>query len=137
MKLVFNTCKALDLHACTILLAFLQRISMKTYQEYESCIELCLKCASICDYCASACTKEKDVNMMVECIRLDMECAALCYATAQVMSMNGQTVKDMCRLCAEICEGCGAECAKHHHGHCRQCADICRQCAEECRKMAV
>jgi hypothetical protein len=29
-----------------------------------------------------------------------------------------------CRVCADICEACAAECAQHaHHEHCRICAD--------------
>lgn len=110
---------------------------MENYQDYKNCIDICLQCASICNYCASACTQEKDVSMMAECIRLDMECAALCYTTVQVMSIDGKTVKDICRLSGDICERCSVECAKHQNEHCRQCAAICQRCAEECRKMAA
>lgn len=62
-------------------------------QQYQSCIDACLRCASECNHCASACLQEEDVKMMARCIQLDMECAAICYAAAQVMSMNGQYAK--------------------------------------------
>jgi hypothetical protein len=42
----------------------------------------------------------------------------------------------LCRLCAEICDACGLECAKHHQDHCQDCAKECQKCAEECRNMA-
>ncbi|RYZ61372.1 MAG: four-helix bundle copper-binding protein, partial [Chitinophagaceae bacterium] len=51
-----------------------------TYQQFQSCIDACLRCASACQHCASSCTQEEDVKMMARCIQLDMECAAICYA---------------------------------------------------------
>jgi len=81
---------------------------------------------------------EEDVQMMAKCIQLDMECAAICYASAQLMSLGSSKAKEICALCADICDACGAECGKHPHSeHCKECAEACRQCAEECRKMAA
>jgi hypothetical protein len=112
--------------------------TMTGYHTYKSCIEACLKCAAICNHCASSCTQEEDVKMMSKCIQLDMECAAICYASAQLMSLGSDKAKEICRLCADICEACGNECAKHSHSkHCQECADACKACAEECRKMAA
>jgi hypothetical protein len=110
---------------------------MKGYHEYKTCIDACLKCAAICNHCASSCTQEEDIKMMANCIQLDMECAAICYAAVQVMSAGGQKAKELCRICADICDACGNECGKHKTEHCRECADACKQCAEECRKMAA
>ncbi len=77
--------------------------------------------------------------MMAECIRLDMECAAICYAAAQLMSLGSSKAMDICRICADMCEQCGAECAKHagHSKHCAECAAACQECAEECMNMAA
>ena len=111
---------------------------MANYQTYKSCIEACLRCAAICNHCASSCTQENDVKMMAKCIQLDMECAALCYAAAQLMSLGSDKTKEICKLCAAMCEECGNECSQHHHMlHCLECADACLKCAEECRKMAA
>ena len=115
----------------------LQIYFMKGYHEYKTCIEACLKCASICNHCASSCTEEDDVKMMAGCIRMDMECAAICYAAAQLMSLGSERAKEICRICADICEACGAECSQHHTEHCQECAAACKACAEECRKMAA
>ncbi|PSK94217.1 four-helix bundle copper-binding protein [Taibaiella chishuiensis] len=108
---------------------------MNGYNQYKDCIEACLKCAAICNQCATACTYEDDVAMMAACIRLDMECAVLCYAAAQLMSMGSSQATRMCLICGDICEACGAECAKHNHEHCQLCARACKACADECRKM--
>jgi hypothetical protein len=110
---------------------------MEGYHEYQSCIEACLKCAAVCNHCASSCAKEEDVKMMARCIQLDMECAAICYAAAQLMSLGSERAKDICAICAKLCEACGQECGKHQNEHCLECATICKQCVEECRKMSM
>src|SRR5215218_2294782 len=97
---------------------------MKGYHQYQSCIEACLRCAAICNHCASSCTQEKEVQMMARCIQMDMECAAICYAAAQLMSLGSSQAREVCMICAQLCENCGAECAKHKHmEHCQECAD--------------
>lgn len=75
--------------------------------------------------------------MMARCIQLDMECAALCYAAAQLMSFGSSKAKELCGLCADLCEACGNECARHEVTHCQECAEKCKQCAEACRRMAA
>lgn len=112
-------------------------IIMNGYHDYKACIDACLKCAAVCNHCAASCTQEKDVNKMARCIQLDMECAAICYASAQLMSLGSERAKDVCAICAEICDACAKECAKHKNmEHCGECAEACRTCAEECRNMA-
>ncbi len=32
-------------------------------QQYQACIDACLRCASICNQCASACLQEQDVKI--------------------------------------------------------------------------
>ena len=110
---------------------------MTGYYAYKSCIDACLSCAAICNHCASSCTQEDDVKMMARCIQLDMECAVNCYAAAQLMSLGSEKAKDICRMCADICEKCGNECARHKTGHCQECAQACKQCLNECRRMAA
>lgn len=107
------------------------------YHEWKTCIDACLACAAVCNHCASSCTQEEDVKMMAGCIALDMQCATMCYASAQLMSMGSSHAKELCAICAKICEACGNECAKHNTEHCQECARICKSCARECQKMAA
>ena len=110
---------------------------MNDYHTYKECITACLECAAVCNHCASSCLKEEDVNMMAKCIQLDMECAALCYATAQLMSLGSDKAKEVCLICAEMCDDCGTECGQHDMVHCQECSKICLRCAEICREMAA
>lgn len=105
--------------------------------EYQSCIAACNTCADTCDHCATACLEEADVKKMARCISLDIDCAAICRLAAGAMSRGSEMAKQICRLCAEICEACGKECRKHDNPHCKECAEACLRCAEECRKMAA
>jgi hypothetical protein len=105
------------------------------YQEWTNCIEACLKCASICNHCAASCIKEDDVKMMSNCILQTMQCSTICYATAQLMSLENKQAKQLCSLCAEICDACYDECSKHEQRHCQECAEICKYCADQCLSM--
>ncbi|EKS72715.1 hypothetical protein BURK_004662 [Burkholderia sp. SJ98] len=107
-----------------------------TDHQYQLCIDACYACATACDNCATACLSEGNASEMANCIRQDMDCADVCRLAAAVIARGSQHVKDICSVCASICEACSAECDKHQHDHCKQCAEACRACAEECRAMA-
>jgi hypothetical protein len=106
------------------------------HSQYATCIEACNSCADACDHCATACLAEKDPKPMARCIALDIDCAAICRLAAGFMARDSENAPAMCGICAEICEVCGAECAKHDMRHCQDCAEACRRCAAECRRMA-
>ncbi|WP_443098614.1 four-helix bundle copper-binding protein [Variovorax sp. CCNWLW225] len=74
--------------------------------------------------------------MMAKCIALDIDCAAACQFAAAAMARGSEHAKSICALCADICQACGEECAKHKAGHCQACAKACRECAAACRSMA-
>ena len=109
---------------------------MITSKHFETCIDACNKCVTACEHCAASCLREPDINMMVRCIELDRECADMCTLAIQLMSRGSDYAAKFCALCAEICQTCGDECAKHKAEHCQQCAKVCHACAQECRKMA-
>lgn len=106
------------------------------HKKFQSCIDACYACASECDHCAVSCLDEQDASSMARCVKLDMDCAAMCRLAASYMARGSEFAQSICRLCAEICEACGEECAKHEMEHCQRCAEVCRTCAEECRRMA-
>ena len=105
---------------------------MTGYHQYKLCIEACLRCAAVCNHCAASCAKDEKANMMGRCIQLNMECAAICYAAAELMSVGSDKIKEICSLCAIMCDACAEECNKHENAHCRECAEICTKCADEC-----
>lgn len=105
-------------------------------QQFQSCIDACNSCADACDFCAASCLQEPDVKAMARCIALDMDCAEICRLAAGSMARNSEFAGLVCQLCAQICDACGEECAKHQMGHCQECAQACNRCADECRRMS-
>ncbi|MBN9373611.1 four-helix bundle copper-binding protein [Hydrogenophaga sp.] len=106
------------------------------HEIHQACVDACNTCADACDHCAAACLQEPDIKMMARCIALDMDCAAICRMAAGYMARGSEFAKCLCQLCAEVCQACGDECAKHQQEHCQACAKACQQCADECRRMA-
>lgn len=104
--------------------------------QYASCIEACNACADACDMCAAACLREPDPKKMARCIALDIDCAQICRVAAGFMARGSEAAGVLCQTCADICDMCGDECAKHQEQHCQDCAAACRRCADECRRMA-
>lgn len=103
--------------------------------QYQSVIEALNACAAACDHCFDACLQEEDIKMMVRCIRLDRDCAEICKLTASALARNAEAARILLQACADICQECGAECAKHgdHMEHCRECAEACKACEAACR----
>ena len=78
-----------------------------SHNKFTSCIEACYKCATACDHCSTACLQEPDPAKMADCIRADLDCADICRLAAAAMARGSEHTKQICRLCADICEDCG------------------------------
>lgn len=102
--------------------------------KYKACIDACNACVASCKNCESMCTKGKDAKM-TRCIQLCKECVVACTASSQLMSMNSESAKEMCAICANICDKCATECEKMTSDHCKTCATDCRKAAKMCREM--
>lgn len=108
------------------------------YQENEDCIAVCLGTASFCNHTALWCADVDSHRMeMKKCIELTLECAALCAATAQLISMGSERAKELCRLCADVCEHCASQCNKFNNETLMACAELCRKCSCACRTVSA
>lgn len=103
--------------------------------KYQKCIDACKRCAQACDECFTLCLNEPDVQARKNCIGILIECVAVCNQAGCSMSRDSQFAKDICRLCATVCEKCAAECAMFKDDHCVKCAEECRACAVACNTM--
>lgn len=104
--------------------------------KYQKCIDACNRCAQACDECTKLCLNEPDVQARKACIGTLIECAAICKQSACFMSFDSQYAKDLCKLCATICENCATECGMFKDDHCVKCTNECNACAAECKAMA-
>jgi hypothetical protein len=104
--------------------------------QYQACIDQCNHCMQICEECFQSCLKEPDLNARAKCISLLKECSDICSMASRFMAANSQHSKDICGVCAMICDSCANECAMFQDSHCQQCAAECRKCASMCREMS-
>ena len=107
------------------------------FDQQQTAMSALLACMAACEHCASACLREDDVAMMAECIRLDRDCADVCALTARLLARGSRFGSELLPVCAQICQACAAECARHQHAHCQECAQACTRCAEECLRLAA
>jgi len=105
------------------------------HDKYKACVDLCYEAAMMSDKCAFDSLQEKDVSKLVKCIELNIYCSEMCRLAARFMALGDLYVSEILKLCADICEACGNECAKHPHDHCQRSAAVCKICADECRSM--
>jgi hypothetical protein len=116
------------------------RVRGNTNAALIRCIEACYDCAQACTACADACLGEEMVKELTQCIRLNLDCADVCTASGRLASRRTGSdeiiLKSMLDACAQACQLCGQECARHasQHQHCRICAEACQQCEQSCRE---
>lgn len=91
------------------------------------CHDVCLGTAM--NYCL-----EGGEHAEGEHIRLMLDCAEICRTASTFMLVDSLYHRDVCAVCAEICEDCAAEC--EHMDGMHACVRTCRDCAETCRQMA-
>jgi hypothetical protein len=106
-------------------------------KQWQTCIDACMKCMQACEECLTSCLKEPDVQARITCIGMLRDCVDICTMASQWMSRGSMYAKQICQLCATICDACAAECAKFQDQHCKACAEVCKQCANECRNMSA
>lgn len=104
-------------------------------------IDALVACSQACTACADACLSEEMVAELRTCIRTNLDCADICDATARMLSRqtghDANLIRAQLQACAQACQSCGDECARHAqaHDHCRICAEACRACEEACNEL--
>lgn len=107
-----------------------------SYQKFQNCIASCSECAVACTHCANEDLNEENIKMLAHCIRLDYDCASACILAMKAMAGNSEFVRQICKICAEVCDACATECEKYPRmEHCRLCAEACRRCAAQCKRV--
>ena len=93
----------------------------------EECQAHCLQSFAAGDTSLAAC--EKSVSVMLQM------CRALVTAAAQ----SSPRLKEIARVCGQVCRDCEAACKPHsgHHEVCRRCMEACRSCAAACEKASA
>lgn len=99
----------------------------------KDCLEACNQCAIECGECFAHMVGKESPNACPACC---IDCAAICRLAADAMARNSPFAKEICALCAKVCDWCAEQCAAHDMDHCQRCAEACRRCAAACRAFA-
>jgi Cys-rich four helix bundle protein (predicted Tat secretion target) len=93
----------------------------------EECLAHCLQQFSAGDTSLAGCAKSVSVMLQM--------CRALVTAAAQ----SSPRLKDISRVCGQVCRDCEASCKPHagHHDVCRRCMEACGSCAAACEKASA
>jgi hypothetical protein len=104
-------------------------------RQKQACIEACLACHKTClGMAMTHCLDEGGEHIRPQHFRLMIDCAAICATAADLIMHKSQFHRQMCALCAEICETCAADCERLDGME--ECVTACRSCAAQCRAMA-
>lgn len=105
------------------------------HKSFQRTIAALSACAIECNYSASASLdlNKVETKMLSHSIRLQRDCAAVCDLAMQTLAGGTEFVRQITKLCHEICQVCAEECEKYSYmEHCKRCAEACRACAVEC-----
>lgn len=113
-----------------------RRLNMSEHfdQAAKDCIAACNNCATECGHCFAHMSGMASTNACPSCC---VECAAICRLCCDAIARHSPFARQLCKLCADICDWCAKECGAHEMAHCKSCAEACRRCAEACRRMSA
>lgn len=64
-----------------------------------------------------------------------IDCAAICATAADFMLHKSQFHRELCGVCATVCEACAEDCERL--GGMEECVKACWDCAKQCQTMAA
>ena len=105
-------------------------------RKFDETIPTVLLCLQHCEQCAAHCTDQESKSLS-RCIKLCHACAESCVFCMRVLSGWLPEARLACKVCAEFCDACEAECREGDDDIMRSCADVCRECAQVCREVAA
>jgi Cys-rich four helix bundle protein (predicted Tat secretion target) len=100
-----------------------------------------LHCVKMGEACFNHCvqTLSRGDTSMKECIRTTSSMLPMCTVLARFGAMDAKRLKELAKLCIDVCGDCRAECEKHkdHHATCKACMESCAACIDECKKLVA
>jgi Cys-rich four helix bundle protein (predicted Tat secretion target) len=97
----------------------------------------CVRLGEIClDHCLR--TIAGGDTSLARCAESVTEMLAMCRALVTMAAQGSARLKDVARVCGQVCRDCEAACKVHaaHHEVCRRCMESCQACATACEKFS-
>lgn len=103
-------------------------------QEMSECIELCQRCHSVCLNMATGhCLEKGGRHVEPEHLKTMLVCAEVCRTAAYVMITGSGLHRQVCAVCADICDACMSSCRDLDDMD--ECLEICERCKNSCESM--
>lgn len=96
----------------------------------------CLVKGSLClDHCLEL-FKAKDTSV-AECASQVTMMLPICNTLAKYAMADAVYLKQVARICIDVCSECEKECRKHENTHpqCKACAESCAACIKACKEL--
>jgi len=104
-------------------------------------VELASACIQVGEECQAHCLQQFAAGdtSLAGCARSVTLMLQMCRALVTAAAQNASRLKEIARVCGQVCRDCEAACKPHagHHDVCRRCMESCRSCAAACEKTAA
>ncbi|WP_332675124.1 four-helix bundle copper-binding protein [Aromatoleum sp.] len=105
-------------------------------QEMLGCIELCRRCHLVCLNMATGhCLEKGGRHVEPEHLKTMVVCAEICQTAANVMITGSGPHRQMCAVCADVCDACIASC--RDLDEMEECVFACERCKNSCEAMTA
>jgi hypothetical protein len=119
------------------------RVSTKTPNPADDCIEACTWAELACLASAEMCLNDLANEDLSLCVQLSLDCAEICWTTRKFVTdalvVAPQLVREQLDQCALACAACAAECRRHaaNISELASCEQSCARCERLCRSMQL
>lgn len=111
----------------------------KADSQHQALIEAAQHCMASAEACVPHCISllGKGDTSLAECLESVLAISPVCGAVARLASLDAPRLKDLAKVCSDICADCEKVCRKHaeHHKVCKDCADSCAAFVKEAKKL--
>jgi Cys-rich four helix bundle protein (predicted Tat secretion target) len=113
--------------------------SPKAASQHQALVDAAFDCVRRGEACVPHCveTLAKGDTMLAECLESVLGMLPVCTAVARLAAMDAPRLKELAKVCGDICADCEKVCRKHesHHEVCKACADACAAFVKESKKL--
>lgn len=105
----------------------------------DAVIAAARRCESVGNICLRHCIRLNRAGdkSIYDCMRAVQAMLPVCVSIRRLAVLDARRLKDMAKLCMDVCSDCEAECRKHefHHVECKNCAEACAAMVEACKRV--
>lgn len=103
-------------------------------EQTRACIALCRHCEFVCLNMATGhCLEKGGRHVEPEHLRTMLVCTRVCALAAEVLSTGSGLHRQVCAVCADVCDACMSSC--RDLDEMEECIDACKRCKDACEAM--